>query len=69
MIALTGEDEKDLRAFVDALEVRPPLSNVVRQAVREFLVKRAREPEKFHAPKEWAKEYFHRRCRPFVIVP
>lgn len=69
MIPLTGEDELDLREYVDALEVRPPLVNIVRQAVREFLVKRAREPEKYHAPREWAKQYHRRRCRPLVIVP
>jgi hypothetical protein len=45
MIALTGEEERLLRAYRECLDVKPPLVNVVRQAVREFLDRRVQNPD------------------------
>lgn len=72
MIALTGsgehwDEEAELRAYWDHLEEKPPLVGLLRAAVREFLVKRAREPEKFRAPKDWVGQ-FNRRHPPFTLI-
>lgn len=70
MIALTGTEEEDLREFWEHLEVKPPLVGVLRQAVREFLVKRSREPRNKYigVHPEWAAK-FKKKHPPLVIIP
>lgn len=70
MIALTGPEEQELREFLDHLDIKPPLVELLRQAVREFLVKKSKEPyNKFSGvKKEWAEKYRQKRP-PLVIVP
>lgn len=43
MIALTGKEEADIRRFVECLEVKPPLVNILRRAVADFIQNRLLE--------------------------
>jgi hypothetical protein len=64
MIALTGKEEADLREFWEHLDEKPPLVGVLREAVRVFLVQRAKDP---HSKKEWVKQW-HKKYPPFTII-
>lgn len=46
MIALTGGEEAALRRLQKALDAPPPLSNLVRVAVAEYIVARLRSDPK-----------------------